>query len=95
MSKDISYYINKGFAYYQDNPKRRCCLNGRCKYSGKTLNIKSKGCFIGQWLEPAERIKADKLSIGDIYELLENNDKDYIDYKKENKIKIPLWIKKN
>lgn len=81
--KDITYYINKGFAYYQENPKRRCTKNGTCKYSGETLGIKSKGCFIGQWLKPSERIKADELCVTDVNDLLSNYDE----------IEVPKWMK--
>ena len=64
MSK-LSEKLGKHLETYTSNPSKRCYiekvgLGAVCKYSGQTLGIKTKGCFIGALLPSKDRIKIDK-----------------------------------
>lgn len=50
--------------YYSEDTLRRCEEDGKCRYSGKTLNKNSDGCAIGRWLD--EEVKLDLDSLGPV-----------------------------
>ena len=54
--------IIEGINYYLTDPSRRCQDDvGGCYYSGiSAKNYKSEGCFIGRFLSPEDRLKADE-----------------------------------
>lgn len=77
----------EGINYYVNNPSRRCIsTSGQCYYSGKTAGVKSKGCFIGRFLSPKDRIKADNGLTCDTAV------RNLIKYSNKLDIKIPNWI---
>lgn len=61
IAENLSYYIGKN---------NRCTKDGKCKYSGKTLGLKTQGCFVGRLLKPKERVKADLLSVSVVHHLV-------------------------
>lgn len=68
--KTLSEKLAENLKYYTDNPKKRCKKNGKCKYSGQSLRIKTKGCFVGKLMNPKDRKEADERNINDVYHLI-------------------------
>jgi len=98
MEVSLSKQLADNLAYYVEDPKRRCFglseitkQNG-CYYSGSTIGKETDGCFVGRFLTPEDRVKADTV--------LANNDagSDIINLIKiapDNDIIIPDVIKNN
>ena len=87
MKKTLSEKLAENLEYFISKPRRRCIKNGICKYHGKTLGIKTKGCFIGALLPVKSREILD----------IEHKDEDIISilqYKTLN-IKMPKIITQN
>ena len=59
--KTLSQKIAKNLEYFTSNTKKRCTNGNSCKYWGGTLDIKTKGCFVGALLPLATRKWADNL----------------------------------
>ena len=57
--KELSKKLADNLAYYVNDPKKRCSDGTVCKYSGVSVNKKTKGCFVGKLLSPKDRLKAD------------------------------------
>lgn len=53
--------LDETIAYYSKGNKR-CASSMGCRYSGKTVGIKTQGCAVGRLLKPALRIELDKNS---------------------------------
>jgi len=90
MEKSLSEQMADNLAYYVNDPKKRCANDNDCYYSGKTINKKTQGCFVGRLLTPEDRLKADSgLESGSsgVSSLIANSG--------ELGIKIPKVIKDN
>lgn len=62
--KTLSKKIAECIEYYAKDPKKRRNIDGeKCKYSGKTTGKQTKGCMVGYFLTPAQRLKADSREI--------------------------------
>jgi len=72
----LSQKLADNLAFFIRDPSKRCVLNEsiyqvKCKYSGKTLGLKTPGCFIGRLIPSASiRLELDNLDIGDVTELI-------------------------
>jgi hypothetical protein len=75
MKKSLSQKLAENLAYFVNDPKKRCAVGGECKYSGVTLNLKTKGCFVGSLLAPKDRLLADAGGLSTSYELITNGPK--------------------
>lgn len=92
----LSEKLAKHLENYTSDPSKRCRIDldgggSRCKYSGKTLGINTKGCFIGALLPSKDRIKIDEF-------FMDNNPSDVIQLIKSHKeigVKLPKFIKDN
>jgi hypothetical protein len=69
----LSEKLAKNLKYFTSNPKKRCSKDYNCKYSGKTLGIKTKGCFVGALMTPKQREWADINHIGGVYILIKRS----------------------
>lgn len=59
MKKTIEERFNEAVNYYDKSPKKRCRTHVGCYYSGDTIGKNTKGCMIGQFMTPKNRIEAD------------------------------------
>ena len=88
MKKTLSEKLAENLEYFISKSSRRCISpNGLCKYHGKTLGIKTKGCFIGALLPAKTREILD----------IEHENEDIIDIIKFKKptFKLPKMITQN
>lgn len=88
--KTLSEKLADNLLYYTSNPKRRCRNSDACKYHGKTLGIKTKGCFVGALLPAKTRAWAD--------EVLENVSScvgELIKVAEQHNVSIPNIVKDN
>lgn len=75
MKKSLSQKLAENLAYFVNNPKKRCVVGYECRYSGTTLNLKTKGCFVGALLAPKDRLLADAGEFGTSNQLILNGPK--------------------
>ena len=59
MEKSLSEKLADNLAYYVNDTNKRCKNDTSCYYSGETAKKDSEGCFVGRFLTPEDRIKAD------------------------------------
>jgi hypothetical protein len=75
MEKTLSQILAENLAYYVNDTSKRCYVSLSeeitCKYSGTTLRLDTDGCFVGRFLTPEDRIKADEANVGDVRELIQ------------------------
>jgi len=63
---NISKKLADNLAYFVNNTSKRCKITNEkngvdsCQYSGKTLGLKTKGCFVGAMLPAPLRISIDE-----------------------------------
>lgn len=90
----LSEKLAKHLETYTSDPSKRCFASlddgPVCKYSGKTLGLKTKGCFIGALLPSKDRIKIDEY-FGDTGSDVIRLAKEY----EEIGVKLPKFIKDN
>lgn len=100
MELTLSKQLADNLAYYVEDTNKRCygnilggvsTLKG-CYYSGTTIGKETDGCFVGRFLKPEDRIKVDKILLGNPHGTDVAN---LIDIAKENDINIPDIIKNN
>ncbi len=75
--KTLSKQLAENLKYYTDNPNKRCISEMGCKYSGKTLNLETDGCFVGRLFTEETRDKLDALddegmSVGELISVCNN-----------------------
>jgi hypothetical protein len=88
MEKTLSQILAENLAYYVNDTTKRCVdVDDTCYYSGETVGIDSDGCFVGRFLTPKDRLKADKMDIMGVATLIKRGDKYGID--------IPSVIRNN
>ena len=61
MNKEkLSIKIAKELSFFNSNPSKRCVDDSKCRYSGESLGLKTKGCLIGRLIPKQVRLDADK-----------------------------------
>jgi hypothetical protein len=92
----LSEKLGKHLETYTSDPSKRCYIHNVgegsiCRYSGKSIGINTKGCFIGALLPSKDRIKIDeyfgKYHPSDVFTLIKEHEK--------IGIKLPKFIKDN
>lgn len=89
-TKELSIKIAETLTYFTDNLKRRCVLDGKCRYHGETLGLKTKGCFIGALLPVKTRRQLDNVPADSIKGILDCQENGHYGH-----IQIPKYIKDN
>lgn len=90
MKKSLSEQLADNLAYYVNDPNKRCTDGMFCRYSGKSINKNTQGCFVGKLLSPKDRLKADEglTNIG-------TNVSSLCEHAEKLGIKLPKLIKDN
>lgn len=80
--------MNEAIDYFVADTSRRCTDVGMCRYSGKTLGLKTKGCMIGCLLPAKDRIALDNGSCTDFSTIVKERPDLFPKYMKDNTL---LW----
>lgn len=64
IKNELQLFLLDTLEYYTTDPKRRCVVNGKCRYSPVTLGMEgqSEGCAYGRKMTPENALKADSAS---------------------------------
>lgn len=84
----LSKKLAKGLEYYTSKPERRSVAGTHCFYDGsKKRGVRTKGCFVGQFLTPENRKKADECGAF--------NSPNLIELMRAEPELLPKWIRDN
>ena len=88
--KTLSKKLAENLAYYTKDVSKRCVdVKHNCRYSGKSLGINTKGCFVGALLPPKLRLQLDSNGNMDVKGIVN------IAFESEGKLVLPKIITEN
>ena len=88
--KTLSKKLAENLAYFTKDVSKRCIDDRHnCRYSGKSLGIKTKGCFVGALLPQKLRLQLDRYGNNGVNDIVD------LAFESEGELVLPKIITEN